>query len=544
MAALVGCSSGANLFGPRTAKRAPNPYSAAQDPYSVAKDPNCVAKDNVPRAYPKPGEEHVRQVNYESPGPVFNPPRNSTPPPTQIQPPQEDQSQVPPREAIGTGVSQNQEASQTQTIDLAQALALGGANHLQIKLARERVIEAHANLSRARAMWLPSLRAGVGWNKHDGRLQQTEGDVLEINRNSLFVGGGAGLGNAPLAAGAGGPPRFFVNLSLADAIFQPRVKARKLAAASAGEAATMNNSLMQIAIAYFNLVEAHSELANANQGYAWSSEMVKLTRLFFDEMAGSRATVDLAETEQAMWIQRAQDADRRTVVRSAELARLLRLDPSIPLVPADVQALPIHLVDPGTPLEELLAGGMAARPELSQVQSLHASSIEQWRGDRWRPWIPNVQAGASAGTFGGGPSSRFENQSSRSDVDLLAVWELENLALGTMARQRQSASQVRQAELSSQWVRDRVATEIVTASTNVNSYLQQIDTAMKSVSTASKSYDRNYERVKAAEGLPVELLQAIRARAGALDAYTRAVGNYNRSQVELLRAIGRPPKTG
>ncbi len=513
------------MFAPKTAKHGANPHSFSQD--------------SVPHAYPKPGEKYVRQVNYESQGPIFEAPQNNVSPTTQAPPPQDNQFQPP--EAIGTGASQ--EASQPQTIDLAQALALGGANHLQIKLARERVIEAHANLSRARAMWLPSLRAGIGWNKHDGRLQQTEGEVLEINRNSLFVGGGAGLGNAPLAAGAGGPPRFFVNLSLADAIFQPRVKQRKLAASNAAEAATMNNSLMQIAVAYFNLVEAHSELANANQGYAWSSEMVNLTRLFFDEMAGSRATVDLAETEQAAWIQRAQDAHRQTVVRSAELARLLRLDPSIPLIPADVQALPIHLVDPGTPLQQLLATGIAARPELSQAQSLHAGSFEQWRGDRWRPWIPNLQAGASAGSFGGGPSSRFENQGSRSDVDLLAVWELENMSLGTLARQRQSASQLRQAELSSQWVRDRVATEIVTASTNVNSYLQQIDTAMKSVSTASKSYDRNYERVKAGEGLPVELLQAIRARAGALDAYTRAVGNYNRAQVHLLRAIGRPPKS-
>ena len=430
---------------------------------------------------------------------------------------------------------------QTQPIDLSRALAMGGANHLQIQLARERVVEAHANLSRARSMWLPSLRFGVGWNRHDGRLQDTAGFVVERDRNSLFVGGGAGLGAAPLAGGSGGPPRLFVNLSLVDSIFEPRVAERKLAANYAGESGTMNDSLKQIAVAYLGLVEAHSDWANANMGLKLSSEMVQLTTLFAREGAGNEAAVDLAKTEEAIWRQQLQDSRRQTFARSAELARLLRLDPRVELVPADVNMVPVNLIDPSTPIEELMSWGMTTRPELSQANALAASSFERMRQEKWRPFLPSVQLGASGGSFGGGPSSEFNNQGDRSDVDALAVWELENLGMGNMAARRQTSSQLRQAEFQSQWIREKVAAQIVTAASDVNNYGQQIDSAMRSVTTAGQSYERNFERVRAGEGLPIELLQAIRSRTQALDAYTKAVANYNRSQIRLLHAIGRPP---
>lgn len=431
---------------------------------------------------------------------------------------------------------------QPYPIDLSTALAMGGANHLQIQMARERVIEAHANLTRARAMWLPSLRFGLGWTRHDGRLQETQGGVLEIDRNSLFVGGGAGLGDAPLAAGSGGPPRFFVNLSLTDAIFERWVAERSLAAESSAESATMNDSLMSIAIAYFSLVEAHGQLANSSVGLKLSSEMVKLTSLFAREGAGSEAAVDLAKTEQATWQQAVQDAQRQTLARSAELTRLIRLDSRLVVVPADTATLPIDLIDPQLPLDQLMSAGVASRPELAQYQAMVDGAYQRTRQEHWRPWLPNVQVGASGGTFGGGPSSTFDNQGSRSDVDLLAVWEVQNLGLGVAASRRATASQLRQAEFKAQWVFDRVMADITTASNDVHSYRSQIESATRSVADAGRSYERNFGRVREGEGLPIELLQAIRARANALDAYTRAVANYNRAQVRLLRAIGRPPE--
>ena len=141
--------------------------------------------------------------------------------------------------------------SKDQVIDLASALALGGADHLQVQLARERVVEAHANLIAARSLWLPSIRFGIGWNKHDGRLQETQGNVLEIDRKSLFIGAGAGLGQAPLPAGASGPARLFVNLSLADAFFEHLVAGQMLDMAAATESAVRSPNMPKCTRARF-----------------------------------------------------------------------------------------------------------------------------------------------------------------------------------------------------------------------------------------------------------------------------------------------------
>ena len=40
--------------------------------------------------------------------------------------------------------------------------------------------------------------------------------------------------------------------------------------------------------------------------------------------------------------------------------------------------------------------------------------------------------------------------------------------------------------------------------------------------------------------MPIELLQSISALAEARNAYTSAIGNYNRAQYRLLRAMGNP----
>ena len=64
------------------------------------------------------------------------------------------------------------------TIDLATALQLGGADALQIQIAREKAYQAQVELSKSRLILLPTLWYGVGWNHHDGRIQATPGNVI------------------------------------------------------------------------------------------------------------------------------------------------------------------------------------------------------------------------------------------------------------------------------------------------------------------------------------------------------------------------------
>jgi outer membrane protein TolC len=427
-----------------------------------------------------------------------------------------------------------------QTIDLSNALAMGGASNVQVQIARQKVVQAHADLRQARALWLPSLRFGVGWTKHDGRIQATNGDIVEAGRNSLFVGGGAGLGDAPLQGGAGGPPRLMVSLSLADAIFEPYVANRLLEAQTAAESATHNNSLADIALAYVNLVEAQGMIANTRLGLDGSNRLLEITKIFEGQGQGSISEVNRAETEAARWKQRISDAKRISNAQNAELVRLLRLPAKTKLTPAEDKVVPLEFFDESLVLDALLAEGTSNRPEIAERLAHLEAAEERLCQEHWRPWLPNVQVGATGGTFGGGQSANFGSQGSRGDVEVLAVWELRNLGHGIIASRQKRRSELQVAQIKIEAAEERISAEIVRYTGDVASYSEQINSAMDAVESAGKSYQLNLERLRVGDGLPIELLQAIQARVSALNSYTKAVADYNRAQIQLRRATGKP----
>ena len=425
-------------------------------------------------------------------------------------------------------------------IDLANALGLGGADNLQVRLARTRLFQAQARHLQAKALWLPSIRLGVGYNKHDGRLQETTGNVIEVERNSLFYGGGLGLGGMPLNGGAGGPPRLAVNLSLADAYFKPLSACQEVAAQGAAERVASNDSLAEIAIGYHSLLEAHGRLANAADARDMAQEMVGLVEDFEREGFSSQTEVSRARTTLGRWQRDVADAERQTVTTSARLARVLRLPAQVQLVPVEEFLMPVDCVDSNLDLDALIADAWHRRPEVSQGVARREAACFRVQEEKWRPWIPNVQAGASGGGFGGGPSTTFPSASDRSDVDLLAVWEWENMGLGNVARQRLRRGELHERVLEIESLRDQIAAEVVAAAADVTSYREQMEIAQQAILTAEQSYQLNEQRIRESEGLPIELLQSISALAEARNAYTETVANYNRSQYRLLRALGNP----
>ncbi len=442
------------------------------------------------------------------------------------------------------GVGFDDAAPEAYPVDLASVLALGGADNLQIQLVRERVQEAQLNLDKASLMWVPSLRAGIGYNRHDGRLQATEGEVIDAGRNSLFAGVGAGLGSASLAGGASGPARLVVDLSLADVWFEKLAQRQMFGAAVAAQDATYNDTLLAIAVAYFDRVEAGGLLVNAEAALAATDEMADLTEKFAEQGKLAPSEVARTDTQRGLRRRAVEDARRQTVVRNAELVRLLRLDPQMSLVPLEDRIAPVEFIEESVPLDELLSTGLANHPELRRHRHLVAAVGERVRQESWRPWLPHLAVGYGAGSFGGGPSETFENQSGRGDLDAAAVWELQHLGVGNIVSHQRQVSLQRQACFQYQIARDKVRAQIATALADVQSYRRQIDLAVDSVKAAASAYPLSLQRIRGGEGLPIELLQAIRARATAQDAYTKAVTSYNRAQFRLLRAIGQPSGLG
>jgi len=311
-------------------------------------------------------------------------------------------------------------------IDLPTVLRLAGADNWGVQLAEERIREARASLDAAKFLWLPSLNAGLGYTKHDGQIQATEGEVIDVSRNALFVGGGAGIGRSPLGGGGGGPARLFVDLSLTDAIFQPLAARQLVSAAEASHVTTFNNTLLEATLAYYNLVAAQGRLANARLNLANAEEVLRLTETFVNVGKGSRADISRTRVEASNRQQELVRADLSIHIASAELARILQLDPEklgaeTLLVALEDKHVPVELVSESCSLPELIAQGLFTRSEMAETQALLEASRQLARAERWRPFIPNIYTGISSGGFGGGVNDTLTQLDGRSDFDILAV---------------------------------------------------------------------------------------------------------------------------
>jgi len=87
---------------------------------------------------------------------------------------------------------------------------------------------------------------------------------------------------------------------------------------------------------------------------------------------------------------------------------------------------------------------------------------------------------------------------------------------------------------------DTVAREVVEAQVQVEARRQMIDVSKGAITSADDSYRRNLERIRNAQGLPIEVLQSIQALDQARREYLRSVVEFNQAQFRLQRALGWP----
>src|SRR5262249_37160579 len=133
-------------------------------------------------------------------------------------------------------------------ITLLDALRVASLANLDIAQAREVVEFTRAGRLRANSQILPNLNLGSTYVTHQGQIQRTEGNVINVNRQSLFVGGGPQL-----------------VLGLSDALFLPGVASNILLATQAGARRVTNDTLLAVADAYFAVLRARRRVARIDE---------------------------------------------------------------------------------------------------------------------------------------------------------------------------------------------------------------------------------------------------------------------------------------
>lgn len=437
-----------------------------------------------------------------------------------------------------------------QPIDLANALRLGGARTIDIAVARQRINQAMASLGQARSLWLPSLFYGPTWYRADGQVQTVNGPVETVDRSSLFVGGTAALANsfpAP-SPGTGYPPLNSLSgtLRLSDAIFEPMAQRRVVNANRAGLKVATNNTLLQVAEAYFDLQVATGRLAIAREAAANAGELSKITGSFAQLGQGLEADHRRALAELKRRRRETQQVSGQLLAASANLVRLLVLDPGQVMAPIEPPETIIRLIPDDIPLDDLIIQGMRARPELANAQELVEAARIRLRQARLRPFVPSLALAEAGGGFGGGAGSFFGNFGGRNDVAASLFWDLRGLGFMDCAIMRQRAAEHEITRLEKIRVQAQVAADVTATYQVREAANRQIEDARETLVEALESLQLNLLNIRQGTELPratrpIEVLQPIQALAQARYDYLDSVIAYNRAQFELKRAVGEAP---
>lgn len=424
----------------------------------------------------------------------------------------------------------------TQSIDLTTALLLTSGENPQVAFAQARIEESLAQLERAEVLWLPSIRGGVNYNKHDGNIQDVAGKIINTDRSSYFTGFGAN------AVGAGSPliPGLLAQFHLTDAVFQPRIARQTICARQSGAQAATNDALLQTALAYVNLLRSAQDLAVAVDIETKAQELERVTGEFARTGEGLKSDHDRARTELALRTNDVHRGEEAVVVASARLAEQIRWDSSRQLVPLEPQLTPIQLVSVELPPQELVAMALTHRPEVAENQHLVGEAVERLQRERYAPLIPSILLGLSYGGLGGGIGGNVGNFGQRVDADAVAYWEIRQLGFGEHAARHEANSRIQQSQQREIALLDRVAREVVEAQAQVSSRSKQIATTQTAVAAAEESFNDNWERIQNGQGLPIEVLQSLQALAIARHEYVRVVADYNTAQFTLYRSLGWP----
>lgn len=435
-------------------------------------------------------------------------------------------------------------------IDLPSVLRLAGARDLDIAIARERVHAALAELEQARVLWLPSIYIGPNWIRHDGQAQEVGGRVSTISKSSLFLGttaaGGSSISGPVPAGGPAQVTGLTSILRISDAIYAPLAARQVLQAKQAGVQTANNDALLAAAEAYLELQQFAGRLAIAREAFANASRLSRLTESFARGGAGLEADHARSLAERDRRGKELEALVGPLEAASAELIRVLHLDPRILVAPVEPAESVLQLVRGDCSLDELITTGLRNRPELGEAQFLVRATLVRLKEAKLRPLIPSLAFRYSGGGFGGGINGFFGDFASRSDVDVNLFWELQHLGIADRAIAKQRAAENREAALRLLKVQDRVASEVVRAEKFRLSASRQIVEASRAVPEAVRSLSINFTSIQKGAGLPgatrpIEVLQPIQALAQARSDYLDAVLAYNRAQFRLYHAIGRAP---
>ncbi len=433
-------------------------------------------------------------------------------------------------------------AAKPYPINLPTALRLANARNLDIVLASQRLEAANAQLKGARVLWLPNIILGGDYARHDGPFWFDTGQVIGNSKQAMMVGAA--------------PQMIF---SFADAIFSPLAARQTALARQADVQTAANDTLLAVAQAYFNLLQARGQLAGAVEALRFTDDLAsRLDRLapgLVPPLEVQRGRVLAATLRQARL-----QSENNWRSASAELLRVLDLDPTLVVEPLEPSHIRMSLFPLDKPVDDLVPVALTNRPELASQQAIVQATLQVLRQEKVRPLVPSllfrgystpVTGTLGAGYFGGGFDSNVGNFSFREDWDCQLLWTLQNIGFGNKALVKQRLADNKAALAQLFLLQDRVAAEVVQAYSLAQTADGRTREAESELHDAQALVRENLAALGQTQRLgeggpirlvvrPLEVVAAIQMLQQAYVDFYGSIADANRAQFQLYRALGNP----
>ncbi|MFM2171023.1 MAG: hypothetical protein RI957_1252 [Verrucomicrobiota bacterium] len=412
-------------------------------------------------------------------------------------------------------------AGTSNDINLATALRLAGANHLDIEAARVSLQTARAQHADTRRKFFPWLSVGTSYHRTAGNLQDIPGNVTEESKNNYQ----AGIGVA-------------AELRVGEAIYRNLSAKQRAKAAEYQVDAARNQSVAQVTQAYFRLLRAQACLQVSQQSRVLAGDYE--TQLAAAVKAGVAFESDQLRAQvqtfrHDLMIRKGQE-DVETA--SATLCEMLRLPNGLKLRGDTGELTPLSDVSPDASLASLITTALNRRPELRSREAMLAAATTDAEGTRKAPYYPDLTVRGFFGGFGGGFNSSTGNFDDTADGVIGLGWRVGPGGLFDSQRSVTANSIADQERILVEKTRQRITREVLESVAAVRSLRDRRAIAEKLLASAEKAYALTRERGQQGIGGVLETLRSEEDLSFARLAYFDLITESNIAQTQLRYAIG------
>ena len=408
-------------------------------------------------------------------------------------------------------------------LTLSQAMELAVKNHLQARLARERVAEASAARGMALSALLPNLY-GSGYE-------------MDLTVNLAAMGfSPKNLPGVPIPMFVGPFSRFDARVQLIQSIFnlssirRYQAGGHGLAAASHGERQATQRVMAAAALCYLGLLEAEQSVAAAEANVQLAERLLELARSRRE--AGVATGVDVARAETRLAQQRVQLAQARTNLETARLnlLRVIGAPLSAQVAPAEkMRFAPEPLPEPDRVVRQALGDRYdvkAAREQVRMAESEYKAAVARW--------FPSVSFFGDYGSSGLKPNELnlpTRSVGLRIDVPIFDGGRTRNeISLASTKR--------RQAQMQLDDLCAEVDKEVREAVEHLKTRAEQVKAAESALRLAERELELAQDRFRNGLGDNVEVTNAQAALENARYGWVASLALFNMARLNLAVATG------